>query len=174
MRQTFSGPAVADCLPISYVLRIGSGSKSHGAVLLPLDLTNMMSQPADQRSSNESASTSYVYYLPNRNHVGRVILSLSGEKGGWAREDGEVSGDIEKAISMFITECAAIDSFSHICIRRENRIHPKIISILNIILLHVVRKFLSIGVVQKINESRGICFAKLRVSDHRERRNSNC
>jgi len=87
MRQTFSGPAVADCLPISYVLRIVSGSRSHGAVPLPLDLANMMrgagwwliNQPAQMGSLllNRSTLASPVSYLPYQNETTLLFWVLS-------------------------------------------------------------------------------------------------
>lgn len=105
MRQTFSGPAVADCLPISYVLRIGSGSKSHGVVLLPLDFANMMSQPVSRKLRGWNQRRLRPFIICQTEITSTALFyrfRAFGEERDWAEgRTAKYRCNIGKAISMF-------------------------------------------------------------------------
>jgi len=130
MRHTFSGPAVADCLPISYILRIESGSKSHGAV--PLDFANMMSQPARGPSMNQRRPCPSI--ICQTEITSTTLFCRFRKRGSWARKDSEIyiyigviSG--ERSPCSFVTMKYPLDVrfvFPYLCDTR-NRIHQNYI-----------------------------------------------
>jgi len=176
MRHTFSGPAVADCLPISYILRIESGSKSHGAV--PLDFANMMSQPAGGPSVNQRRPRSSI--ICQTEITSTTLFCRFRKRGSWPRKDDEISVQYrESDLYVHSSEWnipSTWGSFFRICVTREIGF-MKITSILNHrghfhLATFVTGKFLQIGAtVRKIDESREIRSTKLRVSEYRESRN---